>query len=187
MQTGSTSFTPRPHLEHFLQYALANHKVVIWSSAKPQNVYKMVNRLIPADQRHKVLQIWTRDHLRLGNHYNQKVQVYKQLSWLWNDAGIQNSFKPEFGGYRWDQTNTVLIDDTIEKAASEPYNLLKIDEFSITEDTLKVDVLGQVAAFLERLCRYDNVSACMHEGPYRTYLEENAETFHWASLARNEG
>jgi len=186
-QTRSTSFTPRPHLEQFLQYALANHKVIIWSSAKPENVNKMVDNLLSADQRQQVLRIWNRNQLNLGPHYNKKVQVYKQLSWLWNDIEVQRSFRPEFGGYRWDQTNTVLIDDTLEKAASEPYNLLKIDEFSITEDSLKVDVLGQVAAYLERLCWHDNVSACMRESPYRTYLEQDAEQFDWTRLGVHAG
>lgn len=61
-------------------------------------------------------------------------------------------------GQRWDQTNTILIDDSKLKARSEPYNILEIPEFTndktIDESTLFADVLQQ----LDDLSHYDDVS-----------------------------
>lgn len=181
-KNGSANFTPRPFVDQFLQYLCQNHFVVIWSSATPTNVMRMINKLFPTpDSRKCLIKMWSRNNLRLGEHYNKKVQVYKQLSWLWEDETLQDSF-PGIGGYKWDQTNTVLIDDSLEKGAAEPFNLLKIDEFTMTEDGMRVDVLGQVAAYLERLRRFDNVSACIRQQPFRTLLDAGGRVFDWASV-----
>lgn len=64
-------------------------------------------------------------------------------------------------GQRWDQTNTILIDDSKLKALSEPYNILEIPEFtgnpSIDESTLFTNVLRK----LDTLSRHDDVSKMM--------------------------
>lgn len=61
-------------------------------------------------------------------------------------------------GQRWDQTNTILIDDSKLKALSEPYNILEIPEFTndktIDESTLFADVLQR----LGDLSHHDDVS-----------------------------
>jgi len=150
----------------------------------------MVNNLLTSSQRQQVLKVWSREQLKLGTAYNQKVQVYKQLSWLWADEEIIKSFNPTYGGYYWDQTNTVLIDDSLDKAAAEPYNLLQVGEYSISEDALKVDMLRQVALYLEELSVVDNVSSHLRVNPFRPSLNVNAEAalkFTWAELDVLEG
>lgn len=61
-------------------------------------------------------------------------------------------------GHRWDQTNTILIDDSKLKASSEPYNILEIPEFandpSIDETKLFTKVLNR----LDYLAHHDDVS-----------------------------
>ncbi|KAJ5613085.1 hypothetical protein N7510_006279 [Penicillium lagena] len=61
-------------------------------------------------------------------------------------------------GQRWDQSNTVLIDDSKLKASKEPYNILEIPEFmnnpNIDESRLFAKVLGA----LDALSRHDDVS-----------------------------
>lgn len=138
----------------------------------------MVNQLFNPAQREQLVKIWSREHLRLGAHYEAKVQVYKQLTWLWDDAEVQASFprpSPEFkveDGWKdppaakWDQSNTVLIDDSVDKAASEPHNLLQIDEFTKENINDRTDVLGRVLAYLDGLKWEADVSSAMREQPF---------------------
>lgn len=172
-----SKYTPRPFVQKFLVYCLENHLLVVWSSARPHNVSPMVAQLFTPEQHAKLVKVWSRDHLRLGVHFNAKVQVYKRLTWLWEDSEVQASFpsapfKVEDGWKEpplttmWDQTNTVLLDDSTEKAASEPFNLLRVDEFTQANKKDGDDVLGRVLVYLEDLKREADVSAAMRERPF---------------------
>ncbi|KAI7466269.1 hypothetical protein KC367_g6407 [Hortaea werneckii] len=170
------SFVGRPKVQEFLQYLLAKHKVMVWSSATPTNVELMCEKLFAPHQKDKLVGIWGRDKLHLSpTQYNQKVQVYKQLRWAWGDHSVASSAPPSTG--EWDQENTVLIDDSEEKAASEPYNLLKIDEYEGTAEQDEMDVLGQVVEYIEKLSRQSNVSAYMRKHPFQ--FDKHAPGFNW--------
>ncbi|EME86851.1 uncharacterized protein MYCFIDRAFT_162439, partial [Pseudocercospora fijiensis CIRAD86] len=159
-------FVARPHVTAFLDYLFANHKVMVWSSAKPENVDPMCRELFTHEQYRDLAAIWARDKLGIpAEAYNQKVQVYKQLSWVWNDTLIQASNPvPDM---MWDHTNTVLIDDSIEKAASEPHNLVEIEEFEDREDQKTTNVLGQVISYLDELKMWNNACSYMRSSPFK--------------------
>ena len=174
-----SKYTPRPHVQEFLAYCLGHHSLIIWSSARPHNVEAMVAQLFTPEQHAKLVKIWSREHLRLGKHFDAKVQVYKQLPWLWEDPEVQASFptiadqpfKVEDGWKeapptKWDQSNTVLLDDSVDKAASEPYNLVQVDEFTKETKLDGDDVLGRVVAYLEDLKWEADVSAAMRMRPF---------------------
>lgn len=59
---------------------------------------------------------------------------------------------------RWDQTNTVLIDDSRLKAASQPYNILEVPEFTNDPNVDETNVLKTVLKRLKTLARVDDVS-----------------------------
>jgi len=174
-----SNYTPRPHVNEFLAHCLEHHKLIVWSSARPHNVKPMVAQLFNAKKHAQLVKIWSREHLRLGEHYNEKVQVYKQLTWLWEDAEVQASFPVETpapfrieDGWKepspakWDQSNTVLLDDSVDKAASEPYNLIRVDEFTKENKDDADDVLGRVLAYIEDLKWEADVSAAIRERPF---------------------
>jgi len=174
-----SSYTPRPHVNEFLAHCLEHHKLIVWSSARPHNVEEMVKQLFSAKNLAQPVKVWSREHLRLGEHYGEKVQVYKQLTWLWEDAEVQASFLAETpapfkieDGWKepppskWDQSNTVLLDDTIDKAASEPYNLIRVDEFTKENKDDGDDVLGRVLSYIEDLKWEADVSSAMRERPF---------------------
>lgn len=162
---GTNDFTARPHMHQFLQYLFSNHTVMVWSSSKPENVAKMCSDLFTPEQHSQLAAIWGRDKLNIPAHaYNQKVQVYKQLSWVWNDSFIRSK-NPIPGGV-WTQANTVLIDDSIEKAASEPHNIVELEEFEAKPEQMTTDVLGQVALYLDDLRSQRDVSAYMRMHPF---------------------
>ena len=152
-----TYFIRRPKVEGFFEYLLANHEVMVWSSARPANVERMCDRLFAPEQRKQLVAIWGRDTLGLSSEqYSNKVQVYKRLHQIWQ--------KPELAkvkGIEWNQSNTLLIDDSLEKAMGEPYNAIQIPEFrgNLSKKVESKDVLLQVERYLEEVKWWDNVSS----------------------------
>lgn len=61
-------------------------------------------------------------------------------------------------GRRWDQTNTILIDDSKLKALSEPYNILEIPEFTGSLNIDESSLFDNVLRKLDVLSRHDDVS-----------------------------
>ena len=174
------TFTPREHLKEFLDYLFANHKVMIWSSARPQNVAAMCEGIFTEEQRADLVAEWARDKLRLTTgQYDNKVQVYKQLSWVWEDSSVQRkaaSWRSRQG--KWDQNNTVLVDDTALKAAAEPYNLIEVPEFGPDGDNYTDGVLSQVAGYLEELKYSGNASYFMRTTPF---VVDGGWKFQWSN------
>ncbi|QSZ34847.1 hypothetical protein DSL72_007706 [Monilinia vaccinii-corymbosi] len=161
-----TKFTARPHAQKFLQYCIDTFSVVIWSSAKAQNVVPMCQSILSPDLRNKLVAIWGRETFGLSTpDYNTRVQCYKRLTKLWDDPIIAASHPDAHNGGKWDQTNTVLIDDSSEKARSEPFNLIRIPEFFGDHKEVG-DILPQVHDFLNFLSMHENVSATIRHTPF---------------------
>jgi hypothetical protein len=161
------NFIQRPHARQFLDYCIDTFHVAIWSSARPENVDKMVSQLLSPKQRAKCVVIWARDKLGLSPaDYSARVQVYKRLATIWNDPQVMASHPGAAHGQRWDQTNTVLVDDSAEKGRSEPYNILQLPEFEGL-NTEPLDVLPQVHDYLNTLCYQTNMSSYIRDRPFK--------------------
>ncbi|KAH8652355.1 HAD-like domain-containing protein [Xylariales sp. PMI_506] len=159
-------FVERPFARTFLDYCLRTFTVAIWSSTKPENVQKMLPRLLSPTDQGKIVAIWGRDTLGLSHaDYNQRVQCYKRLEVLWADPNVAASHPDAAIGGRWDQTNTVLVDDSNEKARTEPYNLIQLPEFEgdINEQGF---VLPQVHDYLNLCAQQQNISAFIRTSPF---------------------
>lgn len=166
----SQTYTPRPNLPRFLEYAFANHSLLVWSSAQPYNVKGVCTRLFSRDQRKKLLGEWGRNTLGLtSTQYNERVQVYKRLDRIWGDEILQR-LHPDFEeGERWGQHNTVLIDDSALKASAQPFNHVAVPEFvrgGGEKDGGGRDVLGQVVEYLEQAKNWSNISAFVRYRPF---------------------
>ena len=61
-------------------------------------------------------------------------------------------------GQRWDQTNTILIDDSKLKALSEPFNILEIPEFVDNPNVDESKVFAKVLYCLDICSRHDDTS-----------------------------
>lgn len=156
-------YKPRPNLGTFLDYLFANHHVMIWSSGMPENVERIMGHMLSYERQQKLVAIWSRDKLRLPAHlFSEKVQVYKQLSWIWEDPTLQ--LNAPLGG--WSQRDTVLVDDSIDKAAAEPHNLIEVDEFTNSAAQKENSTLLDVISYLERIRWYENVSAEIRAAPF---------------------
>ncbi|KAG8532114.1 uncharacterized protein KY384_003751 [Bacidia gigantensis] len=131
-------YRPRLHLPAFLSHCLSNYKILIWSSATPRNVQSLCSQLFAPDQLTQLVGIWGRDTLGLSKaDYVEKVQVYKRLGTVWADEDVQRSCPGYTEGKRWGPWNTILVDDSMEKARGEPWNLVQVPELEL------VKVLGK--------------------------------------------
>ncbi|KAF2003070.1 HAD-like protein [Amniculicola lignicola CBS 123094] len=157
----------RPCLRPFMKYLFDNFSVMIWSSATPKNVSKTVDKLFDTTNISKLIGVWSRDRFGLTQRqYETKIQVYKELTMVWADKEIQDQAPP--GG--WDQSNTILIDDTMEKAVAQPYNHVQLLEYTGSRDADWT--LRSVAAYLEAVRKQKNVSAFMRVTPYHSTAGE---------------
>lgn len=176
----SSSYTPRPSLERFLRYCFQHHSVLLWSSATPFNVKSICRKIFSKEQRRNLLGEWGRDTLGLTPaQYKGHVQVYKKLDRVWDSKALSSMHPDAEKGVKWDQRNTVLIDDSALKASAQPHNLVHIPEF--TKDKAdSCDVLQQVVAYLEELRMYEDVSNFIKQTPFRPD-EDGATAGSWRS------
>lgn len=166
-KSGSINPTPRPGLRAFLGYIFRHFSVMVWSSARPDNVSLMLKALFTPAQRQMLLAEWGRDTLGLTRvEFNQKVQVYKRLDRVW-EGGYRVAFPTEGAGGGWDQTNTLLLDDSPTKAVGQPYNHVEVSEFLGTMREVREDrVLVNLVGYLEEIRWQGNVSAFIRTAPF---------------------
>ncbi|KAF2478647.1 HAD-like domain-containing protein [Neohortaea acidophila] len=178
------TFKSRPKVAEFLDYLFTNHHVMVWSSATPKNVRDMCSKLLTTEQNAQLVACWGRDKLRLSQaDYTEKVQVYKQLSWIWEDEAIRAKNPDANKDNQWSQANTVLIDDSALKGVSEPFNLVRLEEFTAAAGQMETDVLVQVARYLERLRVQRDVSAYIRCWPF---AYDASKSFDWEGLVEEE-
>ncbi|KAL2855475.1 NLI interacting factor-like phosphatase-domain-containing protein [Aspergillus pseudoustus] len=161
------SFSRRAGLDQFLNTLVEKCKVMIWSSSQPPTVDAVCQKLFPEPKRKELVAEWGRDRLGLSKaEYNSKVQVYKTLNTVWSSKDVQASYPqnkaPPNSSARWDQTNTILIDDSKLKAVSEPYNLIEIPEFTNAQDIDETYIFPKVLQLLDILAKCDDVSKMLH-------------------------
>ncbi|KAL5334788.1 NLI interacting factor-like phosphatase-domain-containing protein [Aspergillus crustosus] len=166
------SFQRRAGLDDFLKTLVQDYKVMIWSSSTPMTVNAVCKKIFSEADRKQLVAEWGRDRLNLSkSEYNTKIQVYKTLATVWSSKEVQAAYPKQRGAKkqsRWDQTNTILIDDSKLKALSEPYNLIEIPEFINAPDVDETTIFPRVLERLEILATCDDVSKMLH---------------HWTSIA----
>ncbi|KAJ5902518.1 hypothetical protein N7495_003046 [Penicillium taxi] len=180
-KTKKGGFIMREGLTKFLQKLTRKYYVMIWTSATPQIMYRALN-LISEKNRAGIIAAWGRDTLGLSKlEYQSNAQVYKRLEVVWSDKTIQafhpNS-KTENGKVvsRWDQSNTVLIDDSTIKGCAQPYNIFEIPEFtSLHAD--KPGVFDNVFHSLDYLSRHDDVSKVLHKWAVGAIVDDEESDF----------
>ncbi|KAG0637717.1 HAD-like domain-containing protein [Tuber brumale] len=157
----------RPELDSFLDYIFTHFSVMVWTSAQPGNAHRMVNTIFTEEQKKKLLTVWARDTLQLTpNQYREKTTVYKRLTRIWAGEFKLHFPSPDQSDPGWDQTNTILIDDSSVKAAGQPYNLIRVPEFVGDTDDGGSPVLPDCIKYLNELRFQDNVSAYIRQSPF---------------------
>ncbi|CAK7217897.1 hypothetical protein SBRCBS47491_003320 [Sporothrix bragantina] len=166
-------FVRRPHAFVFMDYMIKNFWVVVWSSARPDNVTHMCRNLLQDEAMQSLVAVWDRSRFGLTPaDYNTRVQCYKRLTLLWEDPAVSQSHPQYKIGGRWSQANTVLIDDSTEKARSEPFNAITVPEFA-NQPGLYDNILPRVHDYLNELCFQSDVSAFMRVNPFTLVSDAN--------------
>jgi hypothetical protein len=188
----ASTFVKRPRARAFLERCIDKYHVVLWSSARPENVQRMCDQLLSPDYLARVVAVWGRDRFGLSQlDYTRRTQCYKRLTRLWNDPVVAGSYPPPTMRSRsrsgsnpnpnlpetlsgadvldssegWSQANTVLIDDSAEKARSEPHNAVTLPEFTGNKKE-KPEVLPLVEAYLETLSFQGDISTYIKTKPF---------------------
>ncbi|TQS39400.1 hypothetical protein Golomagni_00076 [Golovinomyces magnicellulatus] len=160
----------RPYSYEFLQQCTQEFRVVIWSSARPANVRKMCRLILPPEIRKKIVAIWARDKFDLSDEdYNLRVICFKRLTKLWSDNTVSMSHPEYLCGARWDQSNTILVDDSSVKARTEPFNLIQVPEFLGDPDE-PGNILAKVFEYLKQASMYSNMSSYLRHKPFVLHI-----------------
>ncbi|KFY21399.1 hypothetical protein V493_07446 [Pseudogymnoascus sp. VKM F-4281 (FW-2241)] len=160
-------FLERQSTASFLDYIFSRFQVMVWSSARLDNVRLMANKLFPGPRRQYLVAEWGRDRMGLNaEDYVKRVQVYKRLEKVWAEPSIQGRHPLQATGATWDQSNTILIDDSLEKARSEPFNLVELPEFKGSSEA--TDVLQHLTMYLDDILMQKDVSAYMRQNPFKS-------------------
>jgi NLI interacting factor-like phosphatase len=167
----------RPGIDALFEYLFTNHVIMVCTSVTGKNANFMVNKLLTAEQRKKLVTIRPRHTFGLTPaQYASKVQIYKNLEDIWNDPIVDNAVP--HGQPAWSMANTVLIDDSVLKAKAQPHSLIQVPEFEWEMTTgkgslqkvVKVreeQILKSVQEKLELLKQQANVTSLIrlwHEG-----------------------
>ena len=117
------SVVVRPGLDALLDVLLCdkqtshNFSVGIWTSAMEHNASVAINAAVAKRHREKISVFLCREDCVLCPTSEDRYATIKDLSHIWKNGG------------GWDAKNTVLIDDTPEKGARQPRNVMVVPSF----------------------------------------------------------
>lgn len=144
----------------------------MWTSARRANATALVQKILSAKLRIELAGVWAREDLGLTPaQFDAKVQVYKDLERVWADQTVQSTHPAAKAGGRWNACNTILLDDSAEKAAYQPYNLLQIPQFTGNiQYEKRNEPLRQAWNYIYKTSYFAPVHAKMREEPFQILL-----------------
>ncbi|KAI9016752.1 NLI interacting factor-like phosphatase-domain-containing protein [Hyaloraphidium curvatum] len=115
----------RPYLDLFLEGLFRSFAVATWTSAMPKNADPMVTHLFPKKLRGKLQFNWTREKCEIMGSAREHQSI-KDLAKMWADEEASSAG-------RWNERNTLIIDDSVGKGARNPFNAIHLVPFTVTE------------------------------------------------------
>ncbi|KAF8328208.1 uncharacterized protein EI90DRAFT_3155925 [Cantharellus anzutake] len=114
----------RPYLRTLIELV-----PMVWSSAQPRNVKKMVDEAFGPQSQH-LKAVWARDTLGLSTEdYGKNVETVKNLELVWgrlSDDSEKAGGKP----FTYNALNTILVDNSPIKAHMQPHNHICVPEYA---------------------------------------------------------
>ncbi|XP_010502983.1 PREDICTED: uncharacterized protein LOC104780190 isoform X1 [Camelina sativa] len=164
---GRRAIFKRPFCEEFLKFCFDKFEVGIWSSRKQNNVVRITDFLL-GDMKNKLLFCWDMSYCAtttVGSLENKhKYVVFKDLNRLWekHDPNL-----PWQMGY-YNQTNTVLLDDSPYKALlNPPYTAIFPHSYNHQNKTdTSLGNGGDLRLHLQRLVEAENVQDFIKNNPF---------------------
>ncbi|KAF9182931.1 hypothetical protein BGZ51_004344 [Haplosporangium sp. Z 767] len=179
---GIKHITARPYVTSFLKFVFKHFRVMVWSSARPHRVDTMVQTVF-GDKARELDRVWNRSHFRLPEvDYDRKVLTLKDLEFVWETFEEERQYAAQadqrvmrYCGTRYDQRNTILIDDSLGKSQLQPFNHIHIQEFDADIAARGDDVeLLKMEIYLQRVVHQRNVSAFIRRFPFNSEEHETA-------------
>ncbi|KAG6840127.1 hypothetical protein C0991_008685 [Blastosporella zonata] len=156
---GKRIIWPRPYVQTFRSYLFHEDTrdwldTMVWSSAKPDNVAKMVDACF-RETKLMLLEVWARDKMGLSHEaYNTKSRTLKNMNAVWR-------YVQKHGYYPHSQYTTLLMDDSYDKARLQPYNHVVVPEYTLDLRERDVSVLRDLESGRGKLGgRYDDTLLC---------------------------
>ncbi|EOR01483.1 hypothetical protein E3P92_00478 [Wallemia ichthyophaga] len=175
--TKSRNDKQRPHLAQLQKMLFDHHRgqfdVMVYSSAMRHNVARYVDSAFNATHRQHLKAVYTREDMSMSaRDYKNKVQTYKDLELVWHgseaDGSDADAEHPQYSQY-----NTILVDDSAEKAAFQPWNLLQVSTWDgSSTDSMLVALLG----VLDDIRGSNNVSHYLSTYTHVRSVDPHADT-----------
>lgn len=157
----------RPFCDDFLKFCFLKFNVGIWSSRTRKNVIAVVDFLMKTTKQH-LLFCWDQSHCTTTGYKTlenmEKPLVLKELKYLWDSEEENCPWEKRF----YNETNTVLLDDSPYKALRNPPNTA-IFPYPYTYENVEDKSLGpggDLRVYLERLAEAENVQKFIQENPF---------------------
>ncbi|KAF9315965.1 hypothetical protein BG003_002469 [Podila horticola] len=174
--SGKPTIVNRPFLLEFMRLLFTHFRVMVWSSSRRESVDAMLHR-IPKDFG-KMDRIWSREDFDLHEvDFHRKVLTLKDLEKVWQEIEIEKEWASpkqleELYAEDFDQTNTILIDDSTHKSQLQPHNCIPIADFDFARADSGMDIeLLKVWQYLELASMQSNVSSFIRQFPFDSDAE----------------
>lgn len=128
----------RENVETFLDWCFENFDVALWSSARKHNVEHIAKEVMGAERIKRLRFMWHQD--QCTPHPTVEYVFKKPLQKVWDIYGPQ-----------YDQTNTLIMDDTAEKMEDNPPNTWFPVKTWKGDDDNEVETLKQLEERLWKL------------------------------------
>ncbi|KAJ2618127.1 hypothetical protein H4S08_000051 [Coemansia sp. RSA 1365] len=145
------SIKPRPYLDEFMDFALENFAVMVWSSTQPGNINEMLRKTLSPHWK-KFVRVWDRRFCELDGVYFGKSKSVKDLARICDGFSLEDSpnrnIYGTYDGYKgicsdmkghWTLENTIIVDDSESKTALQKDNHVFVKPFEILKSIPKVD------------------------------------------------
>ncbi|KAJ3127903.1 hypothetical protein HK098_005544 [Nowakowskiella sp. JEL0407] len=121
----------RPYLDTFLSYIFnsENFKIAVWTSAERSNAKVLTSKTFTDQYSNDLLFDWTRKQCT----FLQTTEKVKKRPIAKNLFKVWQKFE------EWNETNTVLIDDSPEKLVYQPNNHILIPKFDVCKSDCQSD------------------------------------------------
>ena len=160
----------RPHMREFIAWAHTKFEVGVWSSAQERNTRKLVD-YVWGEHRNKVAFVWGQERcLNVGVAPSDSPEgttsrpiFLKELQKVW-------SLKKKTGLARFNETNTLLIDDSPYKAIRNPAHTV-IHPRGFTAEELDTDEMlgksGALRRYLEEMLESTSIPDFVRANPWQ--------------------
>ncbi|XVF49941.1 hypothetical protein PTKIN_Ptkin04bG0056700 [Pterospermum kingtungense] len=157
----------RPFCGDFLNFCFSTFNVAIWSSRTYKNVKKLVHRLMPK-RKCNLLFCWHRRQCTVTRFKTiedkKKPIVLKELRKVWE----KHEGNLTWGKGEYDESNTLLLDDSPYKALRNPVNTAvfpyPFQYKDAGDSSLGPD--GDIRKYLEGLAAAENVQKYVEQNPF---------------------